>query len=78
MVNALRGAGGIWAPALIQNIAFMAFMLPLGWWLAIESGHGAIGLYEATFAATILSLVMLSVRFGLVSRSKGLPYEHLP
>lgn len=68
MVNALRGAGGIWAPALIQNIAFMLFMIPLGWWLAIESGRGAIGLFEAIFAATILSLIMLSARFMLVSR----------
>lgn len=68
MVNALRGAGGIWAPALIQNIAFLLFMLPLGWWLAIAQGRGGMGLYEAIFAATILSLLMLSIRFAMVSR----------
>ena len=68
MVNALRGAGGIWAPALIQNFAFMLVMVPLGWWLAINSGSGAIGLYEAIFIATTLSLLLLSLRFMRVSR----------
>ncbi len=69
MVNALRGAGGIWAPALIQNIAFMFVMLPLAWWLAIENGRGAMGLFEATLVATLLSLTMLSVRFRQISRN---------
>lgn len=70
MVHALRGSGGIWAPALIQNFAFMVIMVPLGWWLAINSGGGAMGLYEAIFLATILSLVMLSARFLRVSRAR--------
>jgi MATE family multidrug resistance protein len=68
MVNALRGSGGIWAPALIQNFAFMAVMVPLGWWLAVNSGAGTIGLYEAIFIATTLSLLLLSLRFMRVSR----------
>ena len=63
MVNALRGAGGIWAPALIQNFSFMLVMVPLGWWLAIKNSSGAIGLYEAILIATILSLSLLSLRF---------------
>lgn len=68
MVNALRGAGGIWSPALIQNVSFIAFMLPLGWWLAIHNGVGAIGLYQAILAATLLSLLMLSIRFKWISK----------
>jgi MATE family multidrug resistance protein len=68
MVNALRGSGGIWAPALIQNFAFMAVMVPLGWWLAVNSGAGTIGLYEAILIATALSLLLLSLRFMRVSR----------
>jgi len=71
MVNAVRGAGGIWAPALIQNIAFMVVLAPLGWWLAIENGRGAMGLYEAIFIASILSLTLLSARFLRVSRNAG-------
>jgi MATE family multidrug resistance protein len=67
MVNALRGAGGIWAPALIQNFSFMVVMVPLGWWLAINSGSGSIGLYEAIFIATTLSLLLLSLRFMRIS-----------
>ncbi len=69
MVNAIRGCGGIWAPALIQNFAFMVVMLPLGWWLAIDSGRGAIGLFEAILIATIVSLLLLSTRFWLISRN---------
>ena len=69
MVNALRGAGGIWAPALIQNFSFMVVMVPLGWWLAIRNSFGAIGLYEAILIATILSLLLLSLRFIRASRN---------
>lgn len=63
MVNALRGSGGIWAPALIQNFAFMVVMLPLGWWLAIHGGGGALGLFQAMLVATLVSLLLLSARF---------------
>ena len=69
MVNALRGAGGIWAPALIQNFSFMVVMVPLGWYLAINNSFGTIGLYEAILIATILSLLLLSFRFMRVSRN---------
>ena len=69
MVNALRGAGGIWAPALIQNFAFMVVMVPLGWWLAISNNFGAIGLYEAILIATIISLLLLFLRFMQVSQN---------
>lgn len=63
MINALRGAGGIWGPALIQNFSFLLVMVPLGWWLAIKNNYGAIGLYEAILIATIVSLLLLSFRF---------------
>ena len=63
MINALRGAGGIWAPALIQIFSFLIVMVPLGWWLAIKNGYGGMGLYEAIFFAAILSLSLLSLQF---------------
>ena len=63
MINALRGAGGLWAPALIQNFSFLVVMVPLGWLMAINYGYGGIGLYQAILAATILSLSLLSFRF---------------
>lgn len=71
MVNALRGSGGIWAPALIQNFAFMVVLIPLGWWLGIASQRGAMGLYEGILSATILSVLMLSARFMRVSRGRA-------
>lgn len=70
MVNALRGSGGIWAPALIQNFSFMVVMLPLGWWLAIKNGGGSMGLFEAVFIATIVSLILLSLQFLRISRQR--------
>jgi len=69
MVNALRGAGGIWAPAVIQNIAFLGIMVPLGWWFAIDREFGAIGLYYAILVGSSFSLLMLAARFQWVSRS---------
>lgn len=69
MVSALRGAGGIWAPAVIQNFAFMIVLVPFGWWLAIVSERGALGLYEALLIATTMSMLLLSARFLKISRS---------
>lgn len=69
MVNALRGSGGIWAPALIQNLAFILVMVPMGWWFAINKNGGPIQLYEAIFVGTSLSLILLAFRFSWISRA---------
>ena len=69
MVNALRGSGGIWAPALIQNLAFILVMVPLGWWFAINKNGGPIQLYEAILVGTSLSLILLAFRFSWISRA---------
>jgi len=79
MVNALRGAGGIWAPALIQTSAFIGVMVPLAWWFAVQQGHGAIGLYWAVVAGTMTSFAMLAARFQWVSRTlSGMKSRSVP
>ncbi len=68
MVNALRGGGGIWAPAIIQSVSYVAILIPLGWYLGIHRGIGAIGLYQAVLIASIVSLSLLSARFYRIGR----------
>ena len=72
MVNALRGSGGIWSPAIIQTFAYVVVLIPLGWYLGIHLGIGAIGLYQATLIASVVSLSSLSARFYWISR-QGIP-----
>jgi len=68
MVSALRGSGGIWSPAIIQSFTYVAVLIPLGWYLGIHRGIGALGLYQAILTASVLSLSLLSARFYWVGR----------
>ncbi len=68
MVNALRGSGGIWSPAVIQTFSYVVVLIPLGWYLGIHRGNGAIGLYQAVLIASLVSLSLLSARFYWVGR----------
>ena len=68
MVNALRGSGGIWSPAVIQSFSYVAMMVPLGWYLGIHLGFGVIGLYYAILVGNLISLMLLSAQFYRVAR----------
>jgi len=70
MVNALRGSGGIWSPAAIQSFAYVVVMIPLGWYLGIHRGVGAMGLYQAVLIASLVSLMLLSGRFYWVAHQE--------
>jgi hypothetical protein len=41
---------------------------PVGWWLSLERGHGALGLFEAIFIASVVSVTLLAWRFHLLAR----------
>ena len=71
MVNALRGGGGIWSPAIIQSFSYAVVMVPLGWYLGIHQGGGAFGLYQAILIASLVSLSLLSARFYLIAHQPG-------
>lgn len=77
--GALRGLKDALAPALITIVAYWAIGFPMGWWLGIEKGFGAEGLWTGLIIALSAAALLLLVRFLLLSRRLfrgGIP-EHL-
>lgn len=67
--HALRGRSETWVPTAMHFVAYLAIMIPLGWYLAIGLSRGAIGLFEAIFYASVVSLALLSLRFWWLCRA---------
>ncbi|SBW12297.1 Multidrug resistance protein [uncultured Alphaproteobacteria bacterium] len=68
MSNALRGWGETWAPSLLQGSAYLLVMMPAGWWLGSRMGFGVSGLFAAILGGSIVSSVLLCMRFRYLSR----------
>jgi MATE family multidrug resistance protein len=63
MAHALRGRGDNLAPTLLHICSYLLLMLPLSWALAFPAGRGAAGLWEGAIAASVFSVLVLSLRF---------------
>lgn len=61
--SAMRGLGEAWRTTSVQNIAYLGFLVPLGWWLGLSQGRGVQGLVEAIIIASIVSVTMLGLLF---------------
>ena len=61
--SALRGLGETWWPTAIQALAYIVFMIPLGYLLAVVFGRGTNGLVEAVILASIVSVGLQAWRF---------------
>ena len=68
MAQTLRGRGETWVPAVIQGLAFLGFMIPGGWYLAFAADRGIAGLFEGFVVASVVSVVLLLVRFHMLTR----------
>ena len=66
--GALRGAADVWPATGLYVIAFWFFMVPLGYYLGVAQNGGATGLMTAVLVGTIVSSLMLGLRFHHVSR----------
>jgi MATE family multidrug resistance protein len=63
MAHALRGRGDNLAPTLLHVCSYLLLMLPLSWALAFPAGRGVAGLWEGAVAASVFSVLVLSLRF---------------
>jgi MATE family multidrug resistance protein len=68
MANALRGRGETWVATGLHVISYLIVMVPLAWLLAFPLGRGIGGLFEAILVASVVSLLLLSARFGRLAR----------
>jgi MATE family multidrug resistance protein len=83
--GALRGLKDTRVPALITILAYWGVGFPLGWYLGIEAGMGAAGLWIGLIGGLSVAATLLSARFLRMLarfRREGLPTvaagEHVP
>ncbi|PCI44632.1 MAG: MATE family efflux transporter [Alphaproteobacteria bacterium] len=65
--NALRGRRDVWAPTALYFFSYIIVMIPLSYILAFNLGRGAVGLFESSVVASIISFVLLTLRFYYLS-----------
>ena len=63
LLNAFNGAGDTRTPSFINLVCFWAVEIPLGWWLAYETGLGPDGVFIAVAFAYSLAAVVAFVAF---------------
>jgi multidrug resistance protein, MATE family len=68
LMGALRGTGDVLIPGIIYGLAFWAVSVPMGYGLAIMSGHGLASLFWSLFAGLVVASLLLALRFRAVSR----------
>ena len=65
--NGLRGRRDVWAPTALYFFSYIIVMIPLAYALAFTYERGAVGLFESTVVASIISFILLTVRFYYLS-----------
>lgn len=68
IANALRGRGDALGPTVAHTISYLIVMVPASWFLALPLGRGVLGLFEGILIASIVSVILLSLRFHHLSR----------
>lgn len=66
--NALRGRHDVQVPIIFYTFSYLVLMVPLAWYLVFPKGHGTIGVVEAVIVASIVSFLLLSLRFYTLYR----------
>lgn len=61
--NALRARGDIWWPTGMHFVSYVVIMIPLSWWLGVQSGGGLDGIIWAVIVASFVSCSALVARF---------------
>jgi len=75
--SALRARGDNWFPTFSHILAYAGVMPVLGYWLAEHQGMGVAGLLFAIVWASVVSALILLLRWGALAASKKLP-AHAP
>ncbi|MBN8606607.1 MAG: MATE family efflux transporter [Caulobacterales bacterium] len=70
---ALRARGDNWFPTFSHIVSYAIVMPILGYWLAEHQGMGVAGLLFAIVWSSVLSGVILLLRWGALARAKTLP-----
>lgn len=70
--HAIRAAADPWMPTVLNFAAYFVIQIPLGYVFAIHWGRGVVGLFEAIAVGSVVSFVILTVRWIQISRRDNL------
>lgn len=72
----LRGMSDVNYPTIITFLAYWVLGLPVGYWLGIHFGMGAIGVWCGLVLGLAAAALLLFVRFHIISkRHEALAYS---
>ncbi len=63
VANILRGYGEAWLPTTSHLVSYIVVMIPLGHYLGVTLGQGALGLILAIIVASVIATGLLFSRF---------------
>ena len=66
--NAVRGMSDAWTATTINLFCYVGVMTSLAWVFSIQLGHGVAGLLQGGFLASVLVIILLSLRFRALVR----------
>jgi MATE family multidrug resistance protein len=69
--NAVRGMSDAWTATGINLVCYLGVMTTLAWFFAIPLGHGVAGLLQGGFAASLLVVLFLTLRFRALVRREA-------
>ncbi|MRJ07946.1 MATE family efflux transporter [Ornithobacterium rhinotracheale] len=72
-LGSLRGMQDVFIPAMITLVAYFVIALPLGYFLTITKGMGALGMWIGLGSGLIFSAIALVSRFYLKTKQLVLP-----
>ncbi len=70
MNNACRGLGDTWVPTALHFGSYWLVMVPAAWFFAFPLGQDLPGIYQGILAASLVSFVVLAVRFRALTRAR--------
>ncbi|HEX2101609.1 MAG TPA: MATE family efflux transporter [Candidatus Synoicihabitans sp.] len=74
-VGALRGLADVKTPTLITAVAYWGVSLPVGYWVGVRAGWGALAIWGALAAGLAVAAILLVLRFGRLTREdRGAPH----
>ncbi len=68
LMGALRGVADVWPATVLYLVSFWLVMVPLGYVMGVRQGGGAPALMVAVGVGSAIAVVLLALRFHLVSK----------
>jgi MATE family multidrug resistance protein len=68
MANALRGRHDAWVPTVLHFVSYAVVMIPVSALSAFVLGRAEQGLFDGILIASVVSVLILSLRFAILSR----------